>query len=412
MTNSLNLVTDSFTNTNNWTSSTGFGTCAGLYTSTACFSSGTLVFSYPSMSTVSQTISSLPANILSLSLFVNANAGYFSGNPGKIILDIYNTSGTLIASVNKTFTPTSTLSTESVTASSLSGANSATITFVDISGNDWGGNYGLQFSNPQLTTQSTGSLVGLNTSTIVNSFWKSNSSNLGFGVGSITTGATGISSALMSQLTTYSSWNASATNTISNSANDSVWRIYEGHSTPLLASFLIPLNLNNLNLPYTGNTQFGSLIGSTLGISGTPAQGSEIGTYSNDYFSNQAGYNISGGNLTITQPVINSTVSQILATTISNTSIISTITTSTTIGSISINSQPLITTATSTSASSSSNSTETSLDSNSDSSSGNNKKTTLPSPVTTVAIATTSPQASASSPITTEKPKGSTLQCR
>nr|WP_217345559.1 YDG domain-containing protein [Noviherbaspirillum sp. L7-7A]MBV0879855.1 hypothetical protein [Noviherbaspirillum sp. L7-7A] len=85
--------------------------------------------------------------------------------------------------------------------------------------------------------------------------------------------------------------------------SNAVWRIYEGVSMPLLRNFMQDLDLTlpdgNLtsNVTYNGATQFGLRLDAPS-LPFTAATGRNAGTYSPS--STQQGYDIKGGNLTIT----------------------------------------------------------------------------------------------------------------
>lgn len=95
------------------------------------------------------------------------------------------------------------------------------------------------------------------------------------------------------------------------------WRIYEGHTRPLLKSFLTPLTItaNNASTTYSGlaysggNGVTGSVSGAVATLSGGPVYGGtsqgavNAGSYTltvDGYWSGQQGYDISYGNGTLT----------------------------------------------------------------------------------------------------------------
>jgi filamentous hemagglutinin family protein len=143
---------------------------------------------------------------------------------------------------------------------------------------------------------SVGGLLGTNNSgTISNSFWDMGSSGQ-----TVSAGGTGLTSAQMKQLSSFSSWNTAQSNTVANTGGSgAVWRIYDGYTTPLLTGFLTGLTLADVSVAYSGGQQSGT---STVlaGVSGSAASGINEGTYSSGYYSGQQGYDISGGSLTIT----------------------------------------------------------------------------------------------------------------
>lgn len=147
-----------------------------------------------------------------------------------------------------------------------------------------------------------GALVGenLNTGTVVDNFWDStvNPGMAGIASGAAT-GATGLTSVQMTQINSFTGWNTAAPNTIADtSGSGAVWRIYEGQTTPLLSSFLSRLVLADASVNYNGALQTGTTSALT-GVLGSAAAGTDIGSYGNNYYSAQQGYDISGGTLTI-----------------------------------------------------------------------------------------------------------------
>ncbi len=140
----------------------------------------------------------------------------------------------------------------------------------------------------------------------VNSFWDMTLSGL-----PSSSSGTGLTTAQMMQLSSFSSWNTASPNTIANTGGSgAVWRIYEGHTTPLLTSFLKSLGpavsgLSDVSVTYNGAVQYGSNITSAInGVSGVRASGTNAGFY-NGYYSNQQGYDIFGGNLYISAVTLN-----------------------------------------------------------------------------------------------------------
>jgi len=144
-----------------------------------------------------------------------------------------------------------------------------------------------------------GGLVGRQTSgTTTNSFWNTATSGQANGVGGAAlAGATGKTSLEMQQLATFTGWDISKTG-----GSSSVWRIYEGHSSPLLRSFLTSYTLASApdaSVTYNGAIQNAASFTNIAGVLGTAASGKNVGVY-NGYYSTQQGYDLIGGNLTIT----------------------------------------------------------------------------------------------------------------
>ncbi|GAA0889280.1 YDG domain-containing protein [Rhodanobacter soli] len=169
-------------------------------------------------------------------------------------------------------------------------------------------------------TSNVGGLVGISFSAITNSYWNT-TANAGLpGIGSgNTTGATGLTTAEMMQLASFSNLDIANTG-----GSNAVWRIYEGHTTPLLRSFMTNLSVttNDVTTTYNGTAfsgstdyTFGALnpsqwlpsssINSGLlsGTANTTAPAINAGSYALDsgLYSGQMGYDImfTGGALTI-----------------------------------------------------------------------------------------------------------------
>lgn len=153
-----------------------------------------------------------------------------------------------------------------------------------------------------------GELVGYNyTGTVSNSYWNSSVNATGIGFGT-TTGATGLTTAQMQQQSNYPSWDFANT-----------WVMYEGHTAPLLRSFMTPLTVtaNNGSKTYDGQAFTesvtycctpGGTLPSGMGTINYDAGSSEGATNAGSYtiapgglYSNQQGYLISyvNGALTI-----------------------------------------------------------------------------------------------------------------
>jgi hypothetical protein len=130
-----------------------------------------------------------------------------------------------------------------------------------------------------------GGLVGDNTGTVSNSFWNTDSSGTTQSASGI-----GLTNEQMMQLASYSDWSID-----SDGRTNAVWRIYEGYSAPLLRGFMENISLLDTTVSYNGAIQSGDRVPN--GRSGTTAEGLNVGTYSS--FSDQQGYNIVGGLLTI-----------------------------------------------------------------------------------------------------------------
>jgi hypothetical protein len=148
-------------------------------------------------------------------------------------------------------------------------------------------------------SNAVGGLISSNNGgTITSSFWNIDSSGQATSVG-----GTGLTTAAMMQLASFSSWNTATPNTIaSTGSSGAVWRIYEGHTAPLLTSFMTALTLADVAVTYNGTARSGSVIPN--GVFGTAATGTNAGSYSGDYYSNQSGYDLAGGNLVIARAAL------------------------------------------------------------------------------------------------------------
>jgi filamentous hemagglutinin family protein len=143
-----------------------------------------------------------------------------------------------------------------------------------------------------------GGLVGSNSGNsgmTSHSFWDIATSGL-----SSSAGGTGLTTAQMMQLSSFMGWSITATGN-----GVDTWRIYQGNTMPLLTSFLTPLTLGDApdaSVTYQGHSaaQNGGTTAVTApGLLGAAATGTNAGFY-NGYYSTQQGYDIIGGNLTIT----------------------------------------------------------------------------------------------------------------
>lgn len=161
-----------------------------------------------------------------------------------------------------------------------------------------------------------GGLVGSNVGTVTGSFWNTTTSGLAQGVGAgNTTGVTGLTSA---QLTSLAPFVAAGWSIDDAGATGATWRLYEGHSAPLLRAFMTALSVNagSASKTYDGSatSSTGALVfpigyDSTLvgGSAMYTASSANAGTYSGadlrlgGLYSSQFGYDIEmlAGTLTI-----------------------------------------------------------------------------------------------------------------
>jgi large exoprotein involved in heme utilization and adhesion len=169
---------------------------------------------------------------------------------------------------------------------------------------------------------SVGGLVGYNFGgTISNSFWDVQTSGL-----SMSAGGLGMSTAQMQQQLNFTS--ATTANGNANPGWDfaNTWRMYDGHTYPLLQSFLKPLTItaNSASqvyngVPYSGGNGISCSAGvcsdadshlfNTAGFTGSSQGATGVGSYTltSDAYSDQQGYNIRvlDGTLAIDQRPIN-----------------------------------------------------------------------------------------------------------
>ncbi|MBS4097858.1 MAG: hypothetical protein KGZ83_13585 [Sulfuricella sp.] len=153
-------------------------------------------------------------------------------------------------------------------------------------------------------TISGGGLIGSNSGTVSNSYW--NKATSGKNTSAAGTGVD--TTASMQTQSTFTGFDF--TNT---------WRIYAGHTYPLLKHFLTSLTVtaDDFRLTYTGTAYTGALRNPTYSVSGAASSGhlfnlanpynsvSAAGSYTPDLYSDQrGGYDIaySGGTLSIVTP--------------------------------------------------------------------------------------------------------------
>ena len=146
-------------------------------------------------------------------------------------------------------------------------------------------------------TEYVGGLVATSYGSVINSYWDRDTSGQ-----ATSAGGTGKSTAEMQQVSTFVGWNLATSG-----GSNAVWRIYEGHTAPLLRSFMTNLTLAgapDVAVTYNSNIQSGASISAPSGVLGAAASGTNAGFY-NGYYSTQQGYDITGGNLTINAVVLN-----------------------------------------------------------------------------------------------------------
>jgi hypothetical protein len=153
------------------------------------------------------------------------------------------------------------------------------------------------------------------TVTVTASFWDTETSGqatgYGAGTGTFTFNATGKTTAEMQSLATFAGWDIDDAG-----GTGKVWRIYEGHTTPLLRGFLTALTVtaNNAAKTYDGvaysggngvsysTTPDGNLLG-VLGYGGSSQGAINVGNYAiapYGLYSSQLGYDIAYANGVLT----------------------------------------------------------------------------------------------------------------
>ncbi|MBB3462839.1 beta strand repeat-containing protein [Rhizobium sp. BK377] len=176
------------------------------------------------------------------------------------------------------------------------------------------GSYSTGAVSAEIST--VGGLIGRNLGTILGSFWNVTSSGLanGFGSGTVA-GATGLDNSQMMHLASFETagWDIDDA-----AGTGSVWRIYDGYTSPLLRSFLTPVTVkaNDGSKVYDGTDQGGepgytvSVAGAeVLGTASYAGSGRNVGSHEltvSGLYSSQQGSDISyaSGTLTITPRAI------------------------------------------------------------------------------------------------------------
>ncbi|MDL2198534.1 MBG domain-containing protein [Halopseudomonas aestusnigri] len=242
--------------------------------------------------------------------------GFAGGNPGQFDLANSYATGDVVGSGNS--------------IGGLIGWNSLKVTNIYATGNVVGDTYvgGLvgqhseRFSNPlsinagyatgtvQANTSDVGALVGKSDATITVSFFNQDKNPLlaAVGLGS-SDGTTSLTTAQMMDLDSFSTaWGPSID---ADGGTGSVWRIYDGSTTPLLRSFLTPLTIDggNTTVTYNGLVQTGQWTASAeydadLLLGNEIVGKKNVGSYELDLgglYSSQQGYDlvVSNGTLTI-----------------------------------------------------------------------------------------------------------------
>jgi filamentous hemagglutinin family protein len=171
------------------------------------------------------------------------------------------------------------------------------------------------YATGSASSANAGGLVGNNAGSVTGSFWNTTTSGLAQGVG--TGSASGVSGLSSSQLTSLAPFVAAGWSIDDAGATGAIWRLYEGHSAPLLRTFMTTLSVSagNTTKTYDGNSS---------GIAGNPvfpggydpalvsgsatftASSANAGTYSgtnlrlSGLYSTQFGYDITMGTGSLT----------------------------------------------------------------------------------------------------------------
>lgn len=171
-----------------------------------------------------------------------------------------------------------------------------------------------------------GGLAGNNDGSVTGSFWNTTTSGLAQGVGA--GNASGISGLTSAQLTSLAPFVAAGWSIDDAGGTGATWRMYEGHSAPLLRSFMTALSVNvgNASKTYDGNatSSTGALV-FPIGYDPALVSGSAVytansanaGTYTganlraSGLYSSQFGYDIEmlAGTLTIDKAALTITAS-------------------------------------------------------------------------------------------------------
>jgi len=160
------------------------------------------------------------------------------------------------------------------------------------------------YSSGHVTGSGIGGLVGSNGATVSNSFWNTETSGT-----TSSAGGTGLTTAQMQTGANFSSATASNGNVNPNWDMAGTWIVYDGHTAPLLRSFMTDLTVTASDFTTTYSGQNYATSGVTYSV--TPnanllgslfAGATNVGTYTaGGLYSNQQGYIVKyvGGTLTI-----------------------------------------------------------------------------------------------------------------
>ncbi len=180
-----------------------------------------------------------------------------------------------------------------------------------------------------------GGLVGYSAGggTVTNSYWNSSANTKGFGTNNNGASATSLTIGQMMDPTSFAAWGVDIS---AAGGSTAVWRIYAGHTAPLLRAFMTDLAVTatDVSATYNGTAfvgssglTFGSLVPShwlpstsvdpslVLGSTSAPVSAVNAGSYAlgGDVYSSQMGYDLAftGGTLTITPAPLTVTSSDV-----------------------------------------------------------------------------------------------------
>ncbi len=152
--------------------------------------------------------------------------------------------------------------------------------------------------NATSSVGATGGLVGSNAGTATGSFWNTTSSGMAQGVGA--GNATGVSGQTSAQLSRLAPFIAAGWSIDDAGGTGTIWRMYEGHSAPLLRSFMTPLSVGvgNASKTYDGSatSSAGALV-FPIGYDPSLVSGSAVYTANSANAGTYSGANLSVGGL-------------------------------------------------------------------------------------------------------------------
>ncbi|EIL92548.1 heme utilization/adhesion protein [Rhodanobacter fulvus Jip2] len=129
--------------------------------------------------------------------------------------------------------------------------------------------------------------------TITNSYWNSAANTKGIGTNNNGASATGLTAAQMLDPTSFVAWGADISAT---GGSNAVWRIYEGHTSPLLKAFMTSLTvtLGDQTTTYNGQAYDGSGLAYSVA---DPDMSQLLGSFTDGTARNAGSYTLSGSGL-------------------------------------------------------------------------------------------------------------------